>query len=58
MAEKKCEAKFEPMGVQCSLEEGHLVQEALPYEAIESKHQFFGRVQNGKESTFCSVSWD
>lgn len=44
---------------ECDLEKGHVVQEALPYESIESKHsmQGIGTDMKGK-TTYFVIKWD
>lgn len=61
MAKSKCPAKFTPIkGVTCDLDDGHLVQEALPDVRIKSKHYHGGYAQIGKskEKKFFTIHWD
>ena len=58
MATKKCKAKFEPLNVKCDQESGHLVEEALPYEELESKHSYSGHVIRGGQRFYFHIEWD
>ncbi len=57
MAKAKCGHPLHQFGIKCSLEKGHLVQEALP-EELESKHSHSGYVEEDGEKIFFHVEWD